>query len=114
MKRRSPIQLSVTVALCGLVALVATGLPVSHRADHQSDMAHLEHDHGGHGTVVLEQDEQLLTKLFSFSAVRGAIAAMWTEAGPSIEQAVQIGSHRYHGRDPPLESKPRAPPSIIS
>ena len=114
MSRRNAFRSCANSALCGLIALVATGLPLSHDADHRSDAAHLEHDHGGHGTVLVEQDVQLLGKPFSFAAVPGAVTARWTEALAVVEPRVHARTHAHRGRDPPAESRPRAPPSNIS
>ena len=114
MIRRSTLRSLASLALCGLVALFATGLPMSYDADHQSDSAHIEHDHGGHGTVLLEQDEQLLTKSNSFSAVALPNLLPWTEAAATVENPPQGRSFQHKGRDPPRESRPRAPPITTS
>ena len=110
MTRRSTLRSTANFALCGLGALFATGLPLSHDADHTSDAAHIEHDHGGHGMVLLDQDEQLLTKSLSFSAVAGPITMPWTEAAASVENPNQGRSFTHKGRDPPKDRRSRAPP----
>jgi hypothetical protein len=110
MTRRSTLRFLANLALCGLVALFATGLPLSYDADHQCDSAHIEHDHGGHGTVLLEYDEQLLSKTLSFTAVDGPQTMPWTEAVANGEHPRHRRSFTHNGRDPPRDSRPRAPP----
>jgi hypothetical protein len=110
MTRRSTLRSLASLALCGLVALFATGLPLSYDADHQSDSAHVEHDHGGHGTALLEYDEQLLSKTLSFTAVDGPQTMPWTEAVANGEHPRHGRSFTHNGRDPPRDSRSRAPP----
>ncbi len=100
--------------MCGLVALVATSPPLSFHADHRSDAAHMEHDHGGHGTVLIDQDEQLLSKTGSFVAPLEATVLPWTDSPLSIERSAQTGAFVHGGRDPPENSRPRAPPISFS
>ena len=100
--------------MCGVVAVSVTGLPLSHDADHCAEVAHLEHDHGGHGTVLLEQDEQLLSKTLSFSALTAVIALPFGEPATIIEPPTHGQSLEHPGRDPPAEARPRAPPILTS
>ena len=112
MNCRSPLRSFACTALCGLVALFATGLPLSHNADHASEAAHIEHDHGGHGMVLLDHDEQLSSKTVSFSAVAGPITMPWTEAAASVENPTLGRSFTHKGRDPPKDARSRAPPIL--
>ncbi len=114
MNRRSPFRSLSCAVLCGVVAISVTGLPLSHHADHGDDVAHIEHGHGGHGTVLLEQDERLLSKTFDFSAVDAPIALPFSEPTTTIESSGRGSSFAHPGRDPPAESRPRAPPILIS
>jgi hypothetical protein len=98
--------------MCGVVAVSVTGLPLSHDTDHCADVAHLEHDHGGHGTVLLEQDEQLLSKTLSFSALTTVIALPIIQPATIIEPPAHRRSLEHPGRDPPAETRPRAPPIL--
>jgi hypothetical protein len=111
MIRRGLGQSVLSAFMCGVVAASVTGLPMSHAADHGSEAAHVEHDHGGHGTTLLEQDEQLLSKSFSFTALSSMPAP---PIGDPVTVAVTpIHSRRleHPGRDPPEQARPRAPPS---
>jgi hypothetical protein len=114
MNRRSPFRSLSCAILCGVVAFSVTGLPLSHHADHDGEVAHVEHGHGGHGTVLLEQDERLLSKTFDFHAVITPIALPFTEPAAIVESPVLGSSFAHPGRDPPEESRPRAPPILIS
>ncbi len=114
MNRRSPFLSLSSAIMCGVVALSVTGIPLSHDADHGVDVAHVEHDHGGHGTVLLEQDEQLLSKAFDFSAVTTPMILPLSEPATSITSFAHGPSFDHPGRDPPDESRPRAPPILIS
>ncbi len=100
--------------MCGVVALSVAGLPLSHDADHRADVAHVEHDHGGHGTALLDQGERLLSKTFDFSAVSAAMTLPLSERATSSESSTHRPTFARPGRDPPHESRPRAPPILNS
>jgi len=91
-----------------------TGLPHAHDSDHGTEVAHIEHGHGGHGTMLLEQDEQLLSKTFDFSAVATPVALPFSEPAVIVESSAHGSSFAHPGRDPPEESRPRAPPILTS
>ena len=110
----SPLRSLANLALCALIALYATGLPLSHDADHQSDAAHVEHDHGGHGSFLLEQEEQLLSKTVGFSAIIEMIQLPWAEATANAVRLPQERSFDNSGLDPPNDTRPRAPPITVS
>jgi hypothetical protein len=97
-----------------VVALSVTGLALSHDADHRADVAHVEHDHGGHGTVLLDQDERLLSKTVELAAVTAVMTLPLSELATSSETSADGPSIAHPGRDPPDESRPRAPPILIS
>lgn len=100
--------------MCSMVALSVAGVPVSHDADHSGDVAHVEHDHGGHGTVLIHQDERLLSKTISFSALTAPMVLPLIGPAANIEVFTHSPSFAHPGRDPPEESQPRAPPILIS
>jgi hypothetical protein len=100
--------------MCAVVALSVTGPPLSDHADHPADVAHVEHDHGGHGTVLLDQDERLLSKTFELSAVTAEMDLPLSEPATSGESSAHGPSFSHRGRDPPDESRPRAPPILTS
>jgi len=114
MNRRSPFLSLSSAVMCSVVALSATGLPLPHDADHGVDVAHVEHDHGGHGTALLEQDEQLLSKTFDFAAVTTPMILPLSEPATSNTSYAHGPSCDHPGRDPPDESRPRAPPILTS
>jgi hypothetical protein len=97
-----------------VVALSVTGLPLSHHADHDGEVAHIEHGHGGHGAVLLEQDEQLLSKAFGFAAATTSITAPLREPAVIVESAAHGSLFAHPGRDPPADGRPRAPPILIN
>jgi hypothetical protein len=99
-------------ALLGSVMVASTtGLPLHHEADHEGDVAHVERHHGGHGAELVEQDGQLLSKTFNLSATAALQALSFGEPLPGIEAFLPSQSPAHHGRDPPRESRPRAPPA---
>lgn len=100
--------------LFSAIALSAIALPLSGQADHPAYVAHIEHDHGGHGTVLLDQDERLLSKTFEFSAVTVEMTTTAIEPATSGEFSAHRTSFAHLGRDPPDESRPRAPPTLTS
>lgn len=53
-RSRHPRALGVVLTAITLVAAIP--VPVHHHADHPDEAVHLEHDHGGHGGL-LEQEE---------------------------------------------------------
>ena len=114
MALRDVFRSSASCILCGLVALFATGLPLSHAADHQSASTHMEHDHGGHGVVLLEYDEQLLSKTLDLSAAAVPVLPRLSEAEAVFECPFQERPFPHKGRDPPKVCRPRAPPILLS
>lgn len=114
MNRRGTLRSLSCATLCGVVALSVTGLPLSHHADHGGEVAHIEHGHGGHGAVLLEQDEQLLTKAFGFSVVNTPIVEPLSEPAMIVASSAHGSSFAHPGRDPPEKNRPRAPPILIS
>jgi len=117
MKSRGSIRSLSGLIVCGAVAVSAIGLPHTHDVDHRADVAHVEHDHGGHGTVLLDQNSQLLSKTFSLSCFTVLTGPM---SAPSIEPVITVEpfnlsqSLAHPGRDPPGENRPRAPPFLSS
>ena len=98
----------------GLVALSLTGLPLPHHADHDAEVAHVEHGHGGHGTLLLQQDERLLTKTVDVSAPAAATPAFLSSPVVARVSPTHGPSLPHPGRDPPGNSRPRAPPALTS
>ncbi len=113
MSSRGPFRSTIGLTLLGLVALVATGLPLSYDVDHGSDIAHMEHDHGGHGTVLIEQNAQLQSKSAGHALAPTPAETPWAEASASNEPIVQARFNLHRGRDPPSEIRPRAPPICV-
>ena len=114
MNRRSPSLTLSTALMCGVLALSVTGIPHLHDADHPADVAHVERGHGGHGAVLPDQDERLPSKTLDFSAATAAVTPALTEPVTTGESFGRFSNFTHPGRDPPEESRPRAPPILIS
>lgn len=100
---------ALSVAL-GLVATVATGLPVPSGADHDGQTSHIEVGHGGHGSVLVARDDRLQSRVsVQFVAITVAVPDFreplaLRETTAAAESVVPLS------RDPPL-AQPRAPPT---
>ena len=99
-------------ALCVAATLAALGaavpMAVDHHADHPDEAVHLEHDHGGHGGL-LEQDEARIPA--PDAPATPAKAAFVLPDGGSVPGVAPERSDFLHplGRAPPPDL-PRAPP----
>jgi hypothetical protein len=102
----------VSGAILGVViAFSVTGLPMPGRADHGAEVAHVEHDHGGHGVVLLEQDERLLSRSLDLPACTTVRTPSLSVSATGTRSFAYGQSFVHPGRDPPPATRPRAPPA---
>lgn len=100
-------------AILALMALVlgTSGVPHAH-ADHDGRLAHVDEEHGPHGSLVIPEAEQRPASVQSSIPV-GEVLVLRLDGCLAVAQCLAASTDRtVHpaGHDPPRFNGPRAPP----
>lgn len=104
-----PLPRILSLALAAATLVAAAPVPAHGHADHPDDVVHVEHDHGGHGTL-LERDDARIPAPHGPALHREAARRVAGEP-PSITAAPAVEDFLVPpGRAPPPHL-PRGPPT---
>ncbi|NIP58937.1 MAG: hypothetical protein GWM92_11495 [Gemmatimonadetes bacterium] len=105
-RARNPRTLVLLLAAITLVAAVP--VPAHHHADHPDEAVHLEHDHGGHGGL-LEQEEARVPAPYGPPALQ-TVAVEIPEGEAAFRSRPAPDDFLVPLGRPPPPDLPRAPP----
>ena len=112
MRIESQLRSATGLSLILLLVLATASAPFSKPADHDDGTAHVEEGHGGHGHTVAEQGEQVRSEFAQFVVGPPSTSSVWDVALARTISMIRTGYLTHLSRDPPLNTKPRAPPLI--